>query len=187
MPFRDADGQFVKTPPGVKTPRMLEVENHLGRTLEDDYEEYYVKKKWGQKRLANRWGVKKATIFSDSMPGGRRSWVTMLDLPVRRVTDSTTSEPTQVGRPACEICGWCKGPLDGAHFIPRAEGGARGWNILQLCPNCHRRLDSGDVATLREAKAVLLRREAARILAGVKDAAEAQHQLLWIAERVLAR
>jgi hypothetical protein len=48
---------------GIKTPRMLEVEARLGRTLEDDFREYYVEKGWGQKRLSGRWGVTRAAIF----------------------------------------------------------------------------------------------------------------------------
>ena len=77
--------------------------------------------------------------------------------------------------------------MDRAHFVPRAAGGPRGWNILQLCPNCHRLLDCGDPEKLQAAKEVLLKREAERILEGVHDEAEAKRRLLWIAERVIAR
>jgi hypothetical protein len=82
---RASTGQFLPTPKGQKTPKMKEVERHLGRTLEEDFHEYHLEKGWGQKRIANRWGVPRNLIFSTSTRGGRRSWVTMLDLPVRRL------------------------------------------------------------------------------------------------------
>jgi hypothetical protein len=53
---------------------MLAVEKTLDQTLEEDFQEYYIRKNWGQKKLANRWGMKKAQIFDDHMPGGRRCW-----------------------------------------------------------------------------------------------------------------
>jgi hypothetical protein len=56
-------GRFKATPAGVKTAKMLQVESKLGRTLEEDFEKYYVQEQWGQKRLANRWGVKRELIF----------------------------------------------------------------------------------------------------------------------------
>jgi hypothetical protein len=35
-------GKFLKTPKGHKTERMKEVEIELGRTLEEDYYEWYI-------------------------------------------------------------------------------------------------------------------------------------------------
>jgi hypothetical protein len=55
--------QFRPHALGVKTSRMLEVEARLGRTLEEDFEDYYVEKGWGQKKLTKRWGVTRAAIF----------------------------------------------------------------------------------------------------------------------------
>ena len=187
MPMRGDSGQFIRTPSGVKTPRMLEVEAQLGRSLEEDYREYYIKKEWGQTRLANRWGVRKATVFSRSLRGGRRSWSEMLGLPVRRASGQSGTKAATLARPACEICGWAEGKLDGAHFIPRASGGPRGWNILQLCPNCHRRLDSGDREVLLKAKEVLLMREASRLLDETHNPAEARRKLLRLAKQVVGR
>ena len=76
--------QFQQTPLGTKTARMLEVEKRLGVSLEDDYREHVVEKGWGQRRLANRWGVKRQTIFDTSVRGRKRSWVQMLGYPSRR-------------------------------------------------------------------------------------------------------
>jgi hypothetical protein len=56
--------QFLRIPKGEKTPKMLEVEKRLGRKLEDDYREYYIEKKWGQTKMANRWLVPKGVISS---------------------------------------------------------------------------------------------------------------------------
>jgi hypothetical protein len=48
--------QFKRTPDGVKTSRMLEVQKRIGATLEDDYKAKYLDGGWGQKRLADHWG-----------------------------------------------------------------------------------------------------------------------------------
>ncbi|GAH66950.1 unnamed protein product, partial [marine sediment metagenome] len=48
---RNAKGRFMPTPLGRKTPKMLEVEKKLGCSLEEDFYEYYVNKKWGKKSL----------------------------------------------------------------------------------------------------------------------------------------
>jgi len=56
--------QFKRTPTGAKTPKMIEVEGRIGRSLEEDYTELYLNGPYGQKRLANRWGVKKTQILS---------------------------------------------------------------------------------------------------------------------------
>ena len=97
-------GRFQLTPPGEKTPRMRQVEKTLGRTLEEDFQEYYVEKGWGQKRLAARWGVQRPTIFATNPRRGRRSWVQMLHLPVRR-SDRTPRQQERGCESGCEICG----------------------------------------------------------------------------------
>ena len=72
--------QFKRTPDGVKTKRMLEVEDEIGTTLEEDYRTQYLNGDLGQKRLADRWGVQRNQIFA-RLSGGRRSWIQMLGLP----------------------------------------------------------------------------------------------------------
>ena len=54
----------MRIPKGQKTPKMLEIEKRIGRTLEEDYREHYTKKGWGQTRIAHRWRVPKVLIFS---------------------------------------------------------------------------------------------------------------------------
>jgi len=54
---------FERTAPGQKTTAMLRVETKLGRTLEEDYQEFYLKQGWGQRRLPKRWGVDHNTVF----------------------------------------------------------------------------------------------------------------------------
>jgi len=43
---------------------------------------------------------------------------------------------------SCLLCDWDRGTLDSAHLIPeRKEGPKIEWNIVHLCPNCHRLFD----------------------------------------------
>ena len=87
-------GQFLKTPIGSKTPKMLEVEKYLSElegkntTLEEDYKKYYIEKGWGQKRLADRWRASRGHIFGSHMKDGRQSWVKILSLTKRNATTS---------------------------------------------------------------------------------------------------
>ena len=80
---RTSTGQFKPVPLGEKTQAMLKVEAKLGRTLEEDFREFHIEKGWGQKRIAQRWDTQRATIFAKNKRGSRRSWVQMLNLPVR--------------------------------------------------------------------------------------------------------
>jgi 5-methylcytosine-specific restriction endonuclease McrA len=116
---------------------MLKVGEQIGRTLEEDYRLYYVDGKYGQKRLANRWGVKRQLIFG-SLPGRRRNWVQMLGLPTK---GKNITQP-RLGPPQCELCSESDCPLERAHWIPASEkGGAGSNNIVRLCRNCHGKLD----------------------------------------------
>ena len=39
----------------------------------------------------------------------------------------------------CEVCGWNQGPRDVHHILPVKEGGKNEiYNLITLCPNCHR-------------------------------------------------
>lgn len=156
---------YKKTAAGQKTPRMLQVEIQLGRTLEEDYREFYVEKKLGQKRLADRWGVRRNMIF-DSNPRTRsRGWVEMLNLPVRRMEE--TAHPAARPRPACEACLDNTVPLERAHWWEAKDRGpASPENIVLLCPNCHTKLDRKDDSSLTERiRAILLHRAASNALA----------------------
>jgi len=128
---------FKRTPDGKKTVRMFQAEAHLGRTLEEDYDDYYVTRGWGQKRLAGRWGVKRALVFELSPRSRRRRWVETLGLPVRRELDDH-QVPAAPPPPACEACSESSVPLERAHWWEAKDGGpALAFNIFLLCPNCH--------------------------------------------------
>ena len=172
---------YKRTEPGQKTRRMLEVEAHLNRTLEEGYQEFYVEKKWGQKRLADRWGVRRNMIFDSSRRNRSRSWVEMLGLSVRRETEPQALPPRW--RPACEACSEEGVPLERAHWWEARGGGlASADNIVLLCPNCHTKLDRGaDHAFTEKVRAILLHRAASKLLA-TKCRPE---QLLHLCQQVL--
>jgi hypothetical protein len=165
-PYRRIDkitGRFLPLAPGEKPPKMLRMEKLLGIKFERDYKELYLTGKLGQKRFANRWYVgNRSLIFSRSMRGGRRSWAEMLGLPL---LNSPASVPEDTRKLACEICGETEVPLDNAHWVENKDGGStKSYNILKLCPNCHRKLDRGDSGTTELARAALLLRVSRKIL-----------------------
>jgi 5-methylcytosine-specific restriction endonuclease McrA len=157
---------FKRTHPGKKTALMLQVEARLGCTLEEDYREHYLEKGLGQKRLADRWGVKRNTVFESSERNRSRSWVEMLGLPVRRV-EAELPPPPPPARPACEACAETSVPLERAHWVESSKGGRTSPdNIVLLCPNCHTKLDQlSDRVTTERVRAVLLHRAARKLLA----------------------
>ncbi len=179
-------GRFKPTPEGVKTPKMLEVEQRIGASLEKDFEEYHIKKGWGQKRLANRWGVSRSLIFSTTMRGGRRSWVEMLKLNTRRIGCNTPAKsPPKL---VCELCNAPESSLDRAHWVSHRDGGsASAYNILNLCPNCHRRLDRDDKTTISSCLEILLFRECRRIIEGSGGQAAKRKKLVEMAKAILER
>lgn len=177
-------GQFLSTPQGQKTAKMLEVEGRLGRTLEEDFREYHIEKGWGQKRIAKRWRVQKNLIFATNLRGGRRSWATMLNLPVRRLEQETVPQRSE-GAHKCEVCQEFDNYLDNAHWIADRDGGGRqSFNILRLCPNCHRKLDRDDPLTTERAKEILLFREMKRI---VETGRASKAQLVRVCEAIVTR
>ncbi len=173
---------FKRTPAGQKTDLMLKVEARIGRTLEEDFREYYLEKGWGQMRLAHRWGVKRDTIFQSNTRSRMRSWVQMLNLPVRRLQEPT--HVSQSTRQKCEVCVDSSVPLERAHFVPARDGGSSlSENIVLLCPNCHTKLDNlGDPDTTERVRAVLLHRTAMRVL-GIKG--YTPEQFLITCERII--
>lgn len=168
---------------------MLKVERKLGRTLEEDFEEFHIGKGWGQKRLANRWGVKRATIFNKALRGNRRCWAEMLALDVRRTADEQREECEQrEERQSCELCGVTGVALDGAHWVADAAGGSSAsYNILKLCPNCHRKLDRDDIEVVGACREVLLFREAKKLIETGKDIPAKRRRLVELARAILHR
>ena len=165
MENRGKKGQFKRTPQGQKTDKMLEVEERLGRTLEEDFQEFHIGKNWGQKRLANRWGVPRGLVFNENMRGGRRCWATMLRLPVRRISSEETVRSAKVGERCCELCLQRDVALDKTHWVSAKSGGSsHQYNILTVCPNCHRKLDTDNKTTIAKAREVLLLREVTKLV-----------------------
>jgi 5-methylcytosine-specific restriction endonuclease McrA len=140
---------------------MLEVEARLGRTLEEDFQEFYTEKGCGQKRIEKRWAVTRSAIFGRKKTNDLKCWVQVLQLPVRK-GDQQSGLDKNRGKPSCEICGSSDVPLEGAHWIAASKGGnALASNIIKICPNCHTQLDiSEDATTTSYAQAVLLTRVA---------------------------
>lgn len=173
-------GRFLPTPMGLKTPKMLEVEKRIGKSLEEDFQYKHYNLGWGQKKIAQSWGVKKNLVFFEGMRGGRRSWSQMLGLSARRIAKgSTATMDTSTNiKEVCEICGEGDVPLEGAHWKPHSVGGSdRRFNILRLCPNCHTKLDYGDTGHTTLARRVLLIRETKRLFEGVHDRDELGKEL----------
>jgi hypothetical protein len=143
-------GRFQPTPKGQKTKKMLEVERRLGRTLEEDFREYHIDKGWGQKRIADRWGMPRGLIFHSNHRIRSQSWVAKLNLPVRRDSISSTSSNRAGFR--CELCGHDAVNSHRAHWIADKDGGrTQRFNIIRLCPNHHQLLDADDPATKQRA------------------------------------
>ncbi len=164
---------------------MLEVERVIGKTLEKDFEEKYVKSGWGQKRLAQRWGVSRNLIFSLNMHGGRQSWAQKLGLKVRRIEDKL---PVIKKRSFCEISPEHDAPPDKAHWIARKDGGDSSCsNILLLCPNCHRKLDRDNKKVTRQAKETLLFRETKKVIEKTKSDLILRKELLILTEQIIYR
>jgi hypothetical protein len=180
---------FARTPEGQKTPKMLEVEQRLGRTLEEDFREYHIEKGWGQQRIANRWGVRKNLVFCSNLRTRNRCWAEMLDLPVRRTEEQSDPPAPEAGhRVKCEVCEEYGEHFDRAHWISDAAGGGtQRFNILRLCPNCHRKLDRDDPTTTERAKEALLFREAKRILKIGRNSKAEQKELVKVCEAIVTR
>jgi hypothetical protein len=155
--------KFVRTPTGEKTAKMREVEKRIGRTLEEDFQEYYVVKGWGYRRLGKRWGVDHNVICVSRKRSSFRSWVEVLNLPVRR--ESSGKDSQIISSPTCEICGVNDVGLDEAHWFASTHGGStKSYNVLKLCPNCHRKLDRDDPVTTELCREKLLFREVKKII-----------------------
>ncbi len=117
----------------------------------------------GRNVLLNVGGVKRSLIFNNKMRKGRRCRAQMLNLPVRREPNREKQRPST--SKGCEVCGRDDVPLDKAHWVPESKGGySRPYNILRLCPNCHRSLDRGDKNIEYKTRCVLLFRETRKLL-----------------------
>ncbi len=178
----NSDGRFSKIPLGIKTPKMLEVEKRLGCYLEEDFKEYYDKKNWSQKKMAERWQVPRGLIFQDVKRGNKISWVTRLNL-----IKKPEGKPDNSKKHFCEICEVSFPSLQKAHWISHKEGGSTNYyNILELCPNCHHRLDKYDEGT-DKALITLFSRSMKTFFAKGNFSFDEKREALKIANQIIKR
>jgi hypothetical protein len=176
---------FKPIPDGVKTPKMIEVEQRIGRVLEHDYSLSYLHGTMGQRRLASRWGVPRGVIFGP-LAGRRRSWVQRLRL-AKKAKPSVPEFHENAAR-GCEICRNTDVPPEAAHWIARRDGGASlPFNILKLCPNCHTLLDQGDEITTGRTCEILLWRAAESFVSRTERGAQVQRQFLQLCLSITRR
>lgn len=179
-------GRFLPVPPGEKPSKMKEMEKKLGVKFEKDYKDLYLDCKMGQKLFARRWEVSsKSLIFSRNLPGSRRSWIQMLNLPFRDLK-KYHNNGSRDSKFYCELCKIKDISLDKAHWVENAKGGSsKSFNILNLCPNCHRKLDRGDGLIIDNARAVLLTREVRKLIDSEKDEMLLRKRLVELCEKIL--
>ncbi len=186
MKLDSKSGRFLPTPKGQKTPKMLEVERRLGKTLEKDFSEKHHKQGWGQKRISQSWGVPRGLVFSLNMRGGRRSWAQMLGLKVRRVNENAPS--AMKGLKGCEICGKSDATIERAHWIANRDGGdATSSNIVLLCPNHHTVLDRDDKKITDQVREILLFREVKKLTEGKISEPALRKKLYRLSEQIIHR
>lgn len=160
-------GRFLPTPPGEKTEKIKAMEKILGVQFEDDYKEKYLNGKIGQQLFSKRWKSSKSNIFSSKLPGGRKSWIQMLNLPKRNTRIVINN--LKIKGDGCEICGK-DFPLVKAHWRERVkDGSTKYYNILNICPNCHVLLDSNDDKTIELGREALLSKVVKKLLDTIKD------------------
>ena len=99
---RSSDGRFRSLPIGKKTKKMLEVEERLKKKIEELWDEYYIKKEWGQKKMENLLGTSRKLIFGP-LPGKRITWVKRLNLTVRK--SNYVKAKIKAPKKECEVCG----------------------------------------------------------------------------------
>jgi len=155
MPLRDKDQKFSPQPKGVKTSIMLSAEKRIGHTLEKDWNEYYFKRKYSLRKMAQRWGIRRTTLSGFK---NRQGWIKILGLGKRKGDNQIRIKRGLRLKPIkrCELCGIKRKKLVDAHFIQEKDGGPKCFfNILKLCQNCHADLDEGDNKTITKARKVL--------------------------------
>src|SRR2546423_1657558 len=116
-------GQFLPIPKGQKTDKMRELEKWLDRTLEEDWDQYYIKQDHSQRQLANRWRHPRHLIFHSNHRGDHsQCWMSKLGLP-KKPKHSAASAASDQAKFRCEICGNDEVKPHNAHWIANKDGG----------------------------------------------------------------
>ena len=167
---------------------MLEIQNRLGCTLEEDYDRQYIKGDCSQRQLAYRWRHPRHLIFHSNHRGDRtQSWVSKLGLP-KKPKHSAVSAVSHGAKSRCEICGNDEVKPHNAHWIANKHGGGtQRFNIIRLCPNHHQLLDKGDAATTARSQEILLFRESRRIIETGPDGSAKQKDLVRVCQAIITR
>jgi hypothetical protein len=185
VPLDPITGRFVSTPRGQKTEKMRQEETRLGVKFEDDYFEKVMNGDWGQKRFSKRWHVGNKSLIFGKLHDGRRSWIEMLDLPSYRQNAAVQKERSNTK--GCARCGTADVFLEKAHWIPRRYGGPDSWwNLIDLCPTCHTRLDNDDKQVVRDIEEIALVKAVRRLLEQ-KDELAVRKQLVDICTAIVTR
>jgi 5-methylcytosine-specific restriction endonuclease McrA len=180
-----ATGRFVPTPRGERTEKMRQEETRLGVRFEDDYLEKMVNGDWGQKRFSKRWHVGNKSVIFGKPHDGRRSWTEILGLPPYRQQDGVPRERSNAKK--CARCGAADVSSEKAHWIARRDGGpAHWWNLIDLCPTCHTRLDNDDKQVVRDIEEIVLAKAVRRLLEQ-KDERAIRKRLVDICTAIVTR
>lgn len=175
-------GRFLPVPPGGKPGKMLKMEQKLGVKFQDDYRQYYLSGQMSQRQFARRWDVQRSRIWGRSKTSPK-NWIEMLGLPrLGQIAPPQSSRPVD----KCEVCGASDVSLDEAHWVENAAGGTpHRDNLLDLCPNCHQKLDRGNRETTEKARGALLGREVRKLVQNENDPLQFQQRLLELCRKVL--
>lgn len=136
--------QFKAIPINQKTEKILQMEKKLGVSFEEDYKVRYLDNpKRSQREFAKRWETNRGVIWKGNPKNSSRSrtpsWIERVGLKDIQI-ETYTSKYKQ---DSCEICGENEVTIENAHWIPRTEkGNEKFYNIIKLCPNCHKKLDN---------------------------------------------
>src|SRR5882724_11182050 len=104
----------------------------------------------------------------------------MLKLPAKPIR-TTSSEIKR----SCEICQEPP-PLHNAHWIDRQyNGSTKFYNILDLCPNCHTKLDSGNEDIYTKAQRILFYRSMKKLFVKHQHSEDEKKDLLLIAKQII--
>ena len=150
-------GRWISYEKGIKTERQKSLEEKLGHSLEEDWQIYYLGKEWGWRKMTQRWGLHRISLFGDGR--GRQGWVGHLGLKTRK-EDADASQIMKTKNPeSCEICGESSAGVEESHYVRAKDGGPKDFfNILNLCPNCHKKLDAGNEKIAWIGKSILMER-----------------------------